>query len=210
MGSVKEVYEIMQQAGQACMMTSTSELASFICPGWPWVTLLTEIYYLNVMLAMFNTMMVMPMYYVCFTFCMLLTSVILYQGLKASTTKIITIVFGLFIIYTGIFILQMSKVNPCQLMSLDRYMTPPRKVTCAEADTKSAREIEWESTITSCSSRHWPFPTLSTTPSSKPPPMMTDEPDKPAASGVEHIPIHVLIHGDPGLYGIYCTISTPT
>ena len=68
---------------------------------------------------MFNTAMVMPMYYVCFTFCMLLTSVILYQGLKASATKIITIVFRFFIIYTGIFILQISKVDPCQLMNLN-------------------------------------------------------------------------------------------
>ena len=90
------------------------------------------------MLAMFNTTMVMPMYYVCFTFCMLLTSVILYQGLKVSTTKIITIVFGFFIIYTGIFILQMSKVDLCQLMNLDQYMTLPRQVAHAEADTKSA------------------------------------------------------------------------
>jgi len=90
------------------------------------------------MLAMFNTEMVTPTYYVCFTFCMLLTSVILYQGLKASTTKIITIVFGFFVIYTGIFILQMSKVNPCQLMNLNRYMTLPWQLTCAEADTKSA------------------------------------------------------------------------
>jgi len=71
------------------------------------------------MLAMFNTTIVTPMYYVCFTFCMLLTSVILYQGLKASATKIITIVFRFFIIYTGIFILQISKVDPCQLMNLN-------------------------------------------------------------------------------------------
>jgi len=107
---------------------------------------------------MFNTVMVMPMYYICFTFCTLLTSMILYQGLKASTTKIITIVFLFFVIYTGIFILQMSKVDLCQLMNLNRYRTPPRQVACAQADTKSAQEIKQESTITSCSLRRWPFP----------------------------------------------------
>ena len=73
------------------------------------MTLITDIYYLNIALAMFNTKMVMPMYYVCFMFCTHLTSVILYQGLKASTTKIITVVLRFFVILTGIFILQMSK-----------------------------------------------------------------------------------------------------
>jgi len=61
-----------------------------------------------------------------------------YQGLKASTTKIITIVLGFFIICTGIFILQMSKVNPCQLTNLNQYTTPLRQVTLAKIDTKSA------------------------------------------------------------------------
>ncbi|TDL17287.1 DUF803-domain-containing protein [Rickenella mellea] len=79
------------------------------------VTLLTEIYYLNVALAMFNTAMVTPTYYVMFTFCTLVTSVILYQGLKASASQIVTIALGFFVICTGIFILQMSKVDPRQL-----------------------------------------------------------------------------------------------
>ena len=83
------------------------------------MTLLTEIYYLNVTLVMLNTAMVTLTYYVCFTFCTLLTCVILYQGLKMSVTKIITIVLGFFIICTSIFTHQMSKVHPCQLMNLD-------------------------------------------------------------------------------------------
>lgn len=40
---------------------------------------------------------------------------ILYQGLKASATQIITVVLAFFVICTGIFILQMSKVDPRKL-----------------------------------------------------------------------------------------------
>ncbi|KAG8994995.1 hypothetical protein FRB94_009525 [Tulasnella sp. JGI-2019a] len=79
------------------------------------VTLITEIYFLNVALALFNTAMVTPTYYVIFTFCTLVTSVILYQGVKASATQMITIVLGFLVICSGITILQMSKVDPKQL-----------------------------------------------------------------------------------------------
>jgi len=78
-------------------------------------TLLTELYYLNVALALFNTAMVTPTYYVLFTFCTLVTSVILYEGLKASAVQILTVVFGFLVICTGIFVLQMSKVDPRKL-----------------------------------------------------------------------------------------------
>lgn len=64
-----------------------------------------------------------PTYYVMFTFCTLVTSVILYEGLKASASQIITIVLGFFVICTGIFILQMSKVDPRTLSKLDRKTT---------------------------------------------------------------------------------------
>ncbi|KAF8598391.1 DUF803-domain-containing protein, partial [Ceratobasidium sp. AG-I] len=87
------------------------------------ITLLTEIYYLNMALALFNTAMVTPTYYVIFTFCTLVTSVILYQGLKASATQIITIVMGFLVICAGITILQMSKVDPETLNTLDRKST---------------------------------------------------------------------------------------
>ncbi|KAJ3552495.1 hypothetical protein NM688_g4124 [Phlebia brevispora] len=78
-------------------------------------TLLTEIYYLNVALALYNTAMVTPTYYVTFTFCTLLTSVILYKGLKTSASQLITVILAFVVICTGIFILQMSKVDPRQL-----------------------------------------------------------------------------------------------
>ena len=46
------------------------------------------------------------------TFCTLVTSVILYQGLKASASQIITVVLAFAVICTGIIILQMTKVDP--------------------------------------------------------------------------------------------------
>ncbi|OCB88412.1 DUF803-domain-containing protein [Sanghuangporus baumii] len=86
-------------------------------------TLLTEIYYLNVALAIFNTAMVTPTYYVLFTFFTLVTSVILYQGLKASASAIITIALAFLVICSGIFILQMSKIDPRHLTKVDRKTT---------------------------------------------------------------------------------------
>ena len=83
------------------------------------MTLLTEIYYLNIALVMFNTAMVTLTYYICFMFCTLLTCMFLYQDLEMSITKIVTIVFGFFIICTGIFTYQMSKVDSCQLTNLN-------------------------------------------------------------------------------------------
>lgn len=87
------------------------------------VTLIIEVYYLNVALALFNTAMVTPTYYVIFTFFSMVTTVVLFQGLKASPTQIITIVMGFLTICVGITILQMSKVDPVQLSKLDRRST---------------------------------------------------------------------------------------
>ncbi|EGO00436.1 hypothetical protein SERLA73DRAFT_181034 [Serpula lacrymans var. lacrymans S7.3] len=87
------------------------------------VTLLTEVYYLNVALALFNTAMVTPTYYVIFTFCSMVTTIVLFQGLSASVSQIITVVLGFLTICVGITILQMSKVDPTQLSKLDRRST---------------------------------------------------------------------------------------
>ncbi|PVG02431.1 DUF803-domain-containing protein [Serendipita vermifera] len=88
------------------------------------ITLITEIFYLNKALALFNTHRhtVTPTYYVIFTSATLVTSIILFQGLKAPATAIITIVMGFFTICMGITILQMSKVDPTTL-KLDRRST---------------------------------------------------------------------------------------
>ncbi|KIJ40912.1 hypothetical protein M422DRAFT_780571 [Sphaerobolus stellatus SS14] len=107
------------------------------------VTLLTEIYFLNVALALFNTAMVTPTYYVMFTFCTLVTSVILYQGLKASASQIITVVLGFFVICTGIFILQMSKIDPRDLVpAVDDRTSLLLQAARAEVDPKAARKLE--------------------------------------------------------------------
>ena len=52
------------------------------------------------------------------TFCTLVTSVILYQGLKASARIIITVVLAFLVICTGITILQMSKDDPRKLTNV--------------------------------------------------------------------------------------------
>jgi hypothetical protein len=110
--------------------------------GFIAVTLVVEVYYLNVALALFNTAMVTPTYYVIFTFFSILTSIILFQGLHASVVQILTLVMGFLVICFGITILQLSKVDPVQLNKLDRRSTLlfkllepkldmwTRKVTC--------------------------------------------------------------------------------
>ncbi|KIJ40930.1 hypothetical protein M422DRAFT_32046 [Sphaerobolus stellatus SS14] len=87
------------------------------------ITLLTEVYYLNMALALFNTVMVTPTYYVIFTFFTLVTSVVLFQGLHSTVVELITVVMGFLVICAGIIILQMSKVDPTKLKTLDRRST---------------------------------------------------------------------------------------
>ncbi|KAJ7234003.1 magnesium transporter NIPA-domain-containing protein [Mycena rebaudengoi] len=67
--------------------------------GFVIITLLTEVYYLNVALALFNTV----------TFFSIVTTIVLFKGLSASVSSIITLVMGFLVICVGITILQMSK-----------------------------------------------------------------------------------------------------
>ncbi|KAH9949417.1 magnesium transporter NIPA-domain-containing protein [Amylocystis lapponica] len=119
------------------------------------LTLLTEIYYLNVALAMFNTAMVTPTYYVTFTFCTLVTSIILYQGLTATASQIITVVLAFAVICTGIFILQMSKVDPRSLTGVDERTTLLLEAARQETSPYVAQEVELQrgSTLRSRQSR---------------------------------------------------------
>jgi len=102
------------------------------------VTLITEVYYLNKALALFNTAMVTPTYYVIFTFFSMLTTIVLFQGLKASATQIITLVMGFVVICFGITILQLSKVDPTQIKVLDRRSTI--LLQAAKRDTEGVDE----------------------------------------------------------------------
>ena len=86
------------------------------------ITLLIEINYLNKALEIFNTALVVPVYFVLFTTCVLITSFILYQGLKASAVVLITMILGFIVICCGITLLQMSKVDPSNF-KLDRRST---------------------------------------------------------------------------------------
>ncbi|KAJ3556229.1 hypothetical protein NP233_g12025 [Leucocoprinus birnbaumii] len=115
----------------------------YFLAGFVVVTLITEVYYLNVALALFNTAMVTPTYYVIFTFCSMVTTVVrtlslsilssfshpqqvLFQGLQASVTQILTLVLAFLTICVGITILQMSKIDPNELstnIKLDRRST---------------------------------------------------------------------------------------
>ncbi|CAH7684863.1 magnesium transporter NIPA-domain-containing protein [Phakopsora pachyrhizi] len=83
--------------------------------GFVICTLVTEINYLNKALELYNTAMVTPTYYVMFTFSTLLTSIILFQGLKAPVLDIVTLVLGFLVICSGITLLQMSKIDPKDL-----------------------------------------------------------------------------------------------
>lgn len=68
---------------------------------------------------------------VIFTFSTLVTSVILYQGFKASAVQIITVVISFFVICCGITLLQMSKIEP-EKLNLDRKSTILLKAAKAE------------------------------------------------------------------------------
>lgn len=53
----------------------------------------------------------------------MVSSFILYRGLKAPAVALVTMVMGFLVICFGITILQMSKVDPKQLQGLDRRST---------------------------------------------------------------------------------------
>ncbi|KAI0644678.1 DUF803-domain-containing protein [Trametes meyenii] len=109
------------------------------------VTLITEVYYLNVALALFNTAMVTPTYYVIFTFFSMVTTIVLFQGLKAPPVQIITLVMGFLVICVGITILQLSKIDPTQIKTLDRRSTlllQAAKSNTEGVDEKSLAAVE--------------------------------------------------------------------
>ncbi|KAK6361438.1 hypothetical protein TWF730_005166 [Orbilia blumenaviensis] len=72
-------------------------------------TLLTEIYYLNKALNLFNAALVTPTYYVIFTSATIVTSAVLFQGFKGTGYSIATVVMGFLEICAGVVLLQLSK-----------------------------------------------------------------------------------------------------
>ncbi|CAK5265527.1 unnamed protein product [Mycena citricolor] len=82
---------------------------------------------------------VTPTYYVIFTFFSIVTTIVLFKGLAASPSSIITLVMGFLVICVGITILQMSKVDPEELSKkLDRRSTI--LLQAARSQTESMEE----------------------------------------------------------------------
>ncbi|TFK54545.1 DUF803-domain-containing protein [Heliocybe sulcata] len=104
-------------------------------------TLITEVFYLNKALAIFNTAMVTPTYYVIFTFFSMVTTIVLFQGLKASAAQILTIVMGFLTICVGITILQMSKVDPTEFKKLDRKSTILLQAARAHTEAVDEKDV---------------------------------------------------------------------
>ncbi|KAF7357952.1 DUF803-domain-containing protein [Mycena venus] len=110
--------------------------------GFVAITLITEVYYLNVALALFNTAMVTPTYYVIFTFFSILTTIVLFKGLSAPVSSIITLIMGFLVICVGITILQMSKVDPKELGNkLDRRSTILLQAARSQTETMEEKSV---------------------------------------------------------------------
>jgi drug/metabolite transporter (DMT)-like permease len=110
------------------------------------VTLLSEIVFLNKALELFNTSMVTPAYFVTFTSCSIISTIILYKGLAASPASIVTLVLGFFVICTGIVLLQLSKIDPEELTKeetppgLDRRSTLLMRASRSMISTRSEKQ----------------------------------------------------------------------
>lgn len=87
--------------------------------------------------------MVTPTYYILFTSATLVSSFILYQGLKASAISLITMVLGFLVTCLGITLLQMSKIDPKNLENshLDRRSTMLMKASRSYTDDTEKNEI---------------------------------------------------------------------
>lgn len=91
--------------------------------------------------------MVTPSYYVTFTTCSIVSTIILFQGLDAAPSTIITLVLGFFVICTGVVLLQLSKVDPEELEEkegevpgLDRSTTLLMRASRSMVSVRSEKE----------------------------------------------------------------------
>ena len=77
------------------------------------VCILTQMNYFNKALAQFDTSIVNPLYYVTFTTATLCASFILFGGFNtASTVDVISLLSGFLIIFSGVYLLDISRHNP--------------------------------------------------------------------------------------------------
>lgn len=77
------------------------------------VCIITQMNYFNKALDQFDTNIVNPLYYVTFTTCTLAASFILFQGFNTSSAvDVISLICGFLIIFTGVYLLNISKTDP--------------------------------------------------------------------------------------------------
>ncbi|KAH7128402.1 magnesium transporter NIPA-domain-containing protein [Dendryphion nanum] len=75
--------------------------------------ILTQMNYFNKALSQFSTNIVNPLYYVTFTTCTLIASFLLFQGFNTSSTvNTISLLCGFLIIFSGVYLLNLSRNDP--------------------------------------------------------------------------------------------------
>ncbi|PWN30890.1 DUF803-domain-containing protein [Jaminaea rosea] len=111
------------------------------------ITLVAEIVFLNRALARHNTALVTPSYFVVFTSASIISTIILFKGLDADASTIITLVLGFLTTCTGVVLLQLSKVDPEELEAkegsvpgLDRSTTLLMRASRSMVSTRSEKD----------------------------------------------------------------------
>ncbi|KAF1942917.1 DUF803-domain-containing protein [Clathrospora elynae] len=75
--------------------------------------ILTQMNYFNKALSQFSTNIVNPLYYVTFTTCTLIASCLLFQGFNTtSAVNTISLLCGFLIIFSGVYLLNLSREDP--------------------------------------------------------------------------------------------------
>ncbi|EWC47113.1 hypothetical protein DRE_03482 [Drechslerella stenobrocha 248] len=82
------------------------------------VCILTQMNYFNKALSQFSSSIVNPLYYVTFTTATLCASFILFQGFNTSSAvNIISLLGGFLIIFAGVYLLNLARLNPRGMMN---------------------------------------------------------------------------------------------
>ncbi|KAF3926855.1 hypothetical protein ABW20_dc0103391 [Dactylellina cionopaga] len=82
------------------------------------VCILTQMNYFNKALSQFSSSIVNPLYYVTFTTATLCASFILFQGFNTSSAvNIISLLCGFLIIFAGVYLLNLARLNPKGMMN---------------------------------------------------------------------------------------------
>ncbi|KAF1914684.1 magnesium transporter NIPA-domain-containing protein [Ampelomyces quisqualis] len=86
--------------------------------------ILTQMNYFNKALSQFSTNIVNPLYYVTFTTCTLVASFLLFQGFNTtSAVNTISLLCGFLIIFSGVYLLNLSRDDPNGNKNLGSHFT---------------------------------------------------------------------------------------